>query len=343
DVDAAILEAVGDVGDVGDNRPEWIKSVNPKSIYIPQRGDVVAYFYKGHRTFVERSTIEFVDSKLVKDLSKKSNISALPYNRYQLNDIEFLEIRDVKWSSGPPPYATVSCVILEYTPTDDSLYPMEPNFQQTNKKIDISYFDIEGVCEFLVLYKRFVTGVNQSFEVDEKVVVRLDSTDFSGTIAKINPIDENSWDEEGQDPSDFFTWEIRKSGTPEVDCSQLTEDEKRVFDQVLTEFIENEEYVLFHEHVDFARYTDYLDHVPYPMCLDMILQRVRNGFYRCKLGFKSDLDQIAINAVAYNKKNSAVAKLASQMVSEIEVACNNRGAQLGGGPSKKWKGKAKAF
>ncbi|KAF0558039.1 WD40 repeat-like protein [Gigaspora margarita] len=349
DVDAAILAAVED--DV-DNRPEWIKSVNPKSIYIPQRGDIVAYFYKGHRTFVERSTTEFPDSKLAKDLSKKSAINALPYNRNQLNDIVFLEIRDVKWFSGPPSYATVSCVILEYTSTGDSLYPMEPDFQQTNQKVDISYFDIDGVCEFLVLYKRFVTGVNQSFEVNEKVVVRLDSTDFSGTIAKVNPLDDNSWcefptylvqwDEEGQEPSDFFTWEIRKSGIPEVDCSQLTEDERGIFDEVLTEFIGNEDYALFHEHVDFARYADYLDHVPYPMCLDMILKRVRNGFYRCKQGFKSDLDQIAINAVAYNKRNSAIAKLASQMVSEIEAACNNRGAPLGGGPSKKWKGKAKA-
>ncbi|CAG8603786.1 11243_t:CDS:10, partial [Dentiscutata erythropus] len=352
DVDAAILAAVEDDVDNVDNRPEWIKSVNPKSIYIPQRGDIVAYFYKGHRTFVERSTTEFADSKLAKDLSKKSVSNALPYNRYQLNDIEFLEIRDVKWFSGPPSYATVSCVMLEYTSTDDSVYPMEPDFQQTNRKVDISYFDIDGVCEFLVLYKRFVTGVNQSFEVNDKVVVRLDSTDFSGTIAKVNPLDDNSWcefptylvqwDEEGQEPSDFFTWEIRKSGIPEVDCSQLTEDEKRTFDEVLTEFIDNEEYVLFHEHVDFARYADYLDHVPYPVCLDMMLKRVRNGFYRCKQGFKSDLDQIVINAVAYNKRNSAIAKLASQMVSEIEATCNNRGTPLGGGPSKKWKGKAKA-
>uniref|UniRef100_A0AC35UB86 Bromo domain-containing protein n=1 Tax=Rhabditophanes sp. KR3021 TaxID=114890 RepID=A0AC35UB86_9BILA len=62
----------------------------------------------------------------------------------------------------------------------------------------------------------------------------------------------------------------------------------------------SDEVEIFNDPVDFNLYPDYLDVVPYPIDLSLIVKRIEHKFYRRLVALEQGIKQIAINSELYN-------------------------------------------
>jgi hypothetical protein len=62
----------------------------------------------------------------------------------------------------------------------------------------------------------------------------------------------------------------------------------------------------FKKEVDKNYFSDYLEFVEYEMNMNLIITRLRNGFYITKKAIQKDLQRIVQNALKYNPKDSPI-------------------------------------
>lgn len=62
--------------------------------------------------------------------------------------------------------------------------------------------------------------------------------------------------------------------------SSLTDAQIHRAKAVLEWLVNNEDFLLYVHQVDYHTYSNYLSKVPYPICLDMVKDRLNNGYYR---------------------------------------------------------------
>ncbi|OMJ11675.1 Bromodomain and WD repeat-containing protein 1 [Smittium culicis] len=84
--------------------------------------------------------------------------------------------------------------------------------------------------------------------------------------------------------------------------------------KVIEKLIDNDEAEWFEYHVDFNDYPDYTNLIAYPICLDSILERLENNYYRNISAVHNDLYKIYLNASTYNKPGTIVPNSAITML-----------------------------
>ena len=81
-------------------------------------------------------------------------------------------------------------------------------------------------------------------------------------------------------------WEIGKTRSfEEYIPEKISEDDKIKILDIIKNVLEEEKWSPFRHPVDFSEYPEYYAVVPYPMCLELVLKRLKNNFYRSNLVF----------------------------------------------------------
>jgi len=76
-------------------------------------------------------------------------------------------------------------------------------------------------------------------------------------------------------------WEIGKTRSfEEYIPDSIHNDDKIEILNILKKVFEEEKWSPFRNPVDFSEYPEYYAVVPYPMCLELIVKRLKNNFYR---------------------------------------------------------------
>lgn len=91
-------------------------------------------------------------------------------------------------------------------------------------------------------------------------------------------------DDPNSPPDDLSPWELVPRGQDLFrrydNVEFLTADVKQRAIDVLNWLKDSQEFELFVEHVPWHDYADYLLQIAYPICINMVLNRLHNDFYR---------------------------------------------------------------
>ena len=93
-----------------------------------------------------------------------------------------------------------------------------------------------------------------------------------------------SRDDPTSPPENLSPWELVPRGQDLFqrydNAEYLADDVKKRAIDVLHWLKEEEDYELFVDHVPWHDYPDYLLQIAYPICINMVLNRLSNNFYR---------------------------------------------------------------
>ncbi|KAG1466186.1 hypothetical protein G6F56_004740 [Rhizopus delemar] len=271
----------------------WIKNVERSfSKYLPQTDDMIAILSEGHRQYLKQSEI--------KDLfDEKHGV----IDKHE--PVLFAKVIGMSWQVGPPTFCKLKVSLVRLQNLQQVLsHQIAPIWVSLHREEVIDYSDEDGCPEFIVLWERFYASMNmfRTLQVGQKVdAVYDESGTFTGTVTGLNPKGlfwrqanlpspwayyHVVWDDPTSKPDDMCPWELVPCGedfrgTYDVGSS-LRHDEIERAKDILIWLASSEEFVLYVQQVDYYEYPSYLTIVPYPICLDMILERLENKFYRSK-------------------------------------------------------------
>lgn len=97
-----------------------------------------------------------------------------------------------------------------------------------------------------------------------------------------------------------------------------------VLEKVIASTIREHRWKLFVEPVDTILFSVYYEHVPYPMCLQLILSRLRSGYYRRADALFWDLAMIYKDAHIFNEPTSNVVSEAKELVFSVISAVESK-------------------
>lgn len=93
-------------------------------------------------------------------------------------------------------------------------------------------------------------------------------------------------DDEESTPEDLSPWEIVPAGQDFNAMynvgPELSVQDKRRAREILDWLMNNEEFQLYVEPVDYYSYRQYLSLIAYPICLQTVYERLEGNFYRSK-------------------------------------------------------------
>ncbi|KAL0085562.1 hypothetical protein J3Q64DRAFT_1640133, partial [Phycomyces blakesleeanus] len=308
---------------------EWIKQTNRTlSKYHPQLGDRVAIMTEGHKQYWKTSNmINYFDPKNGPIASSEP--------------VVFAKVVSIQWLVGPPVFCRLKLNIQELVNTPAALFhKSEPQWQLRGHDVTIDYSDEDGKPEFIVLFERFLTSMEifQTARVGQRVDAMYDESRYTGTIHNIT----NSgitwkaarsqspwayyhvvWDDVASSPEDLSPWEFVPSGqnfqTRYDVSSRLTRQEKQRAREVLGWLSSESAFELYVHQVDYYTYRNYLSMIAYPICLEMVLERVNNDFYRQKEALIDDVELIRKNAMKFNDETSSAHKDAVRMANYFKT------------------------
>ncbi|OLY80299.1 PH-interacting protein [Smittium mucronatum] len=99
-----------------------------------------------------------------------------------------------------------------------------------------------------------------------------------------------------------------------VDKKRMSADINDKLISIVEKLIDEDVSEWFEYHVDFDDYPNYTSLIAYPMCLDSILERLRNKYYRHVAAVHNDVYRIYLNASTYNKPGTDVPDSAKKML-----------------------------
>uniref|UniRef100_A0AC35TW21 WD_REPEATS_REGION domain-containing protein n=1 Tax=Rhabditophanes sp. KR3021 TaxID=114890 RepID=A0AC35TW21_9BILA len=284
--------------------------------YYPQIGDHIVYFKQGYEAYqaeVKKQKLYTISK------SKKRNMLI----DQKLNAETFCVVTKIEYLSNPK-----ALIHVTVTVTDEVKFCNGESFE-------IYYNDCNDVADFLILREYYDIALRQKFKPSNKVeTIMLDESKFyTGTVESIRVFDE-AWPKSlwnrvivrwNYDPATTYAasaWEIDGVKEGRVDGELATDEEyarlariatnsqdwgEKDMDVVLDRvkaaimlMMRSEEIEIFNDPVDFNLYPDYLDIVPYPIDLSVIVKRIENKFYRRLVALEQDIKQIAINSKLYN-------------------------------------------
>ena len=80
---------------------------------------------------------------------------------------------------------------------------------------------------------------------------------------------------------------------------------------------EDSPFCVFNDFVDFDIYPHYREQIPVGVCLELILKRVRNGYYRGYQSLQWDIQLIKANSVRFNGEHHNITVSAEDLCSVL--------------------------
>ncbi|KAI8984186.1 hypothetical protein BDF20DRAFT_858443 [Mycotypha africana] len=296
----------------------WITCTECRlSKYLPQVGDIVVILTEGHKQYLKKSRMKHIFDEKHGIIDKHEPVL-------------FGSISHISWHVGPPAYCKLKISMLTLKNVQQVLMQQEDPLWTPDKvhgDQTVVYTDEDGSPEFIVLWERFLASMNifMTLRVGQKVDAIYDEGHYyTGTVSNYN---QNGlqwqkanlsspwayyhiiWDDNSSKPEDLCPWEIVPSGEDfatrygAVEPRLTPEQTQRAID-VLQWLMSEPDFQLYVHQVNFYDYPLYLSVIAYPICLDMVLERVNNGFYRTVDGLIDDVELIKKNAMRYNAESS---------------------------------------
>ncbi|KAI9501678.1 hypothetical protein GGI26_004209 [Coemansia sp. RSA 1358] len=336
---------------------DWILATKPSTVpYRPQIGDIVVYFKEGHEDFWKSPF-----------RCKKLNERLLPYVAMpNLSVAVFGKVTGLRYAVGPPTYCTVKLQLLENQTIEDLDMEAVGNHELTHKSIQVQYHDCEGIPDFIILYSRYRASLRSSLKGGDSVSVLFDEdqahratiigfrdikpTSRQTSVTRL--IARNPWksitvewaDSDGG--QEYNTGSASNGGgidtESKTECvspwelvhdddaaeAEIPTDVKETLLGVVNNLRSKSEFVWFVQDVDYkGEYPEYLLNIAYPMCLNTIYDRLRNGFYRHINAVSFDMGLIQENADTFNDPGTpvpiAAQKLAVEYRQLLDQATNN--------------------
>ncbi|CDH58503.1 bromodomain and wd repeat-containing protein 1 [Lichtheimia corymbifera JMRC:FSU:9682] len=304
---------------------EWLLTTSRNVLkYHPQVGDNVAVIVQGHR--------DYWHSSKLKDMFDEN------HGPIQSHDpVVFGTVKKITWRVGPPTFCQLKLELKELVNARDVLiHGHEPTWLDKRGEVMIDYSDEDGTPEFLVLWEQFLASMQvfNTLKVGERVDALYDVGKYTGTVSQVkrdisdtlrnapsipNPWQRYHiiWDDEESTPEDLSPWEIVPAGQDFNAMynvgPELSVQDKRRAREILDWLMNNEEFQLYVEPVDYYSYRQYLSLIAYPICLQTVSERLEGNFYRSKQALIDDVDLIRKNATTFNDSQSIAYKNANRL------------------------------
>ncbi|KAG2187070.1 hypothetical protein INT44_003298 [Umbelopsis vinacea] len=312
---------------------EWIRMETRRlSPYHPQVDDIIVICVEGHEEYWSRSAY-------IHNFNPKHGPVTTS------GKMLFARVMGYQWQVGPPTFCRLKLRLQTLTNIQEALFQKaEPKWRSSGRDITIDYCDEDNCPEFLVLWNRFLSSMEiwSYLAIGQQVDAVYDNGAYPGTIVGIQTDcghwDELNlpspwayfhivWDDPTSPPENLSPWELVPRGQDlfqRYDNAEYLADaiKKRAI-AVLNWLKGEEDYELFVEHVPWHDYPDYLLQIAYPICINMVLNRLNNNFYRHAEAVIEDVEQIRKNAQKYNDETSIIYKNAVKMARMFKTRLQN--------------------
>jgi WD40 repeat protein len=229
--------------------------------------------------------------------------------------------------------------------TQTASHSQNGSTSQHNLVFQVVYHGNADVPDYLVLASRFNQGMGMPWYPSKKVSAWIASEDdpnegedYPGTVLEIN----------GESPWEAVTilWEDESSGTEKMSPWELEAvDSKDVRIPVFVESLEEaarnriaegiEQYIsanaemceIFRLPVPLAQWPSYYHSNPWPVYLELILSRLRNGWYRNVEALKRDIQCIHSNSRNFNGE-SVITEGAASIASSLTQIVNQHAPSI---------------
>ncbi|OBZ82314.1 Bromodomain and WD repeat-containing protein 1 [Choanephora cucurbitarum] len=299
----------------------WITTTERSLVkYLPQLGDRVAILTEGYKEYLKVSELK----------------SLFDHHRIDRHEpVLFAKVSQIQWQVGPPAYCKLKLSMFELANPQQVVHQQaDPVWTTLNRDETIEYTDEDGSPEFIVLWERFRASMTifKTLKQGQRVDALYDEGQYTGTIAYCNANSMNwkragmpspwayyhvIWDDPGSNAEDLCPWELVPSGEDfrshyDVQPSLTVAQIQRARDVI--EWLSNtDDFFLYVQQVNYHDYPAYLSVIAYPICLDMVRERLENNFYRSIEGLMDDVELIKKNAQKYNADSSPAHKNAARL------------------------------
>ncbi|KAJ3172468.1 hypothetical protein HDU88_005796 [Geranomyces variabilis] len=303
----------------------WVTSTATKrSPYLPQIGDMIAYIKTGHRAFVAAAG----DT----DAEQRQLRLGTPLADPRRPEVIFGKVDRLEFLPGE----VVTCALTIHVHDDElqsgTSAPVRANLAPVAKGgrkdlIKIVYWDLDGASEFIILFDAYAAALQEGYKAGDAVDVEFPGDDiFSGTIEAVLQTNTTPWNRyvvrwnsSTDEPTNLSAWELNRPGAaqPYIPTERLSGDEMTRIADILRAWRSRPDMALFVNQVEYASYPSYLGLIGYPVCIQMILERVKNGFYRRLEAVKWDIEAMMRNAMLFNREGSELHEIAAHRFPEL--------------------------
>uniref|UniRef100_A0A7E4V464 Bromo domain-containing protein n=1 Tax=Panagrellus redivivus TaxID=6233 RepID=A0A7E4V464_PANRE len=312
--------------------PEWTRQlVTRRFPYLAQIGDHVVYFPQGHTNYL--SAVK--QKRLFK-------VSHGDYPKPEFNCEEFAIVDDLEYVIEKKTHLTVLTLSLTDANGQRNNRQIKVRYHDLENVPDFmilrEYFDQSVAFEFktgdiveAIIDEKWWIGT-----VEERSLINQGA--FSGAqFCSVKVL----WGDNGEDAENCSPWDLQPVTPGRVSEVDATVEEILAFsaytprdvDWPVPEAALTDEYTVaaaidwhctrfsaavealceipdvldFRYPVDLNVFPFYAFHVPYPMCLEKILMRLQNRYYRTKWQLLRDIQLLAFNANKFNEPSSMIA------------------------------------
>ncbi|KAK6730810.1 hypothetical protein RB195_007338 [Necator americanus] len=302
-----------------DSFPEWMRMTEPRRFpYIAQLGDHVVYFRQGHELYLER--VEALDLFSIS-------------TKMRPNAEEFGIVDEVRYVRRP-----YRLTVVRIAQTDS-------NGQRTGVSWTVKFHDLTNVPDFIILKQHYDESVAQNVQEGDRIEAILDGQWWTGTVNKKEPVSEEFpsslwfclrilWDSGEEDV--MSPWDCQPRSGSKKSGDEATETDQRNFAHVdtdqdwpefslrganeakeacctrmfdaVTKLSVRDSVAPFAYPVSLETFPHYAANIDYPIDLDTIANRIRNGFYRRLTALHQDIRQIAVAAEQFNEPASGIVR-----------------------------------
>lgn len=296
--------------------PLWMSATVTKSHcpFVPQVGDRVVYFRQGHGQFLELSPQ--YSSALQQNL---------PWEQHQFLDyVVFAQVSAIAYAVGPPRTTSI------WLKQEERAGRLRRSAHQSTEFL-VEYFDHSEMVDFVIDRDRYDVAIQKNSYIRPGSSVEVlfgDGCLYTGTIVSRQPYDplvpespwqtyRISWEDEDDDQNSLCSpWEVYTSR----DRSDIAPMPGLLIPvSVLDAFSEIiERFPSFANAVDFDEYPEYTSVIAYPICLDLIHERLQNRYYRSIPQFRLETTLLVLNAKQFNCPGSKIFRDACKLGRDLE-------------------------
>lgn len=299
--------------------PFWMSLSSHSTLYVPQIGDIVIFFRKGHENYIKNHIDYFHDN--IPDI---------------IPEVAECRVENIVYVSIP----FIHCII-DMTTTIDSL-------DDDNRQSQIQFTVHFHPCaykspEYLVLKSRFEQSMKVKWFVEKKVASLIYIPDKNGTegmgywyhgtvldypIEKIRP--ENCWESikvvwdetEVYEEYSMNPWELEEidenNEVKQINIETIDPNKAELVYEIISEEAERS----IHAHpfkypVSIEQYPDYILYVPEPIDISLICERLKNNYYRSVDQLIKEIKLIHHNALLYYEIGSEITNSAKIIVEKF--------------------------
>jgi hypothetical protein len=301
------------------------------SINLPQVGDQVVYFPRGHSEFLAESRLKAARSI---EIEPDEGIVFARIKKIEWAVDFLVEYEDVGASSSSSettgkmkrreacPRAKVHLELYEIDGDASSILDLN-GYEIGEGSMAVDFWLEDGLEPFLVLHSSFARGVKQEFGVGDYVSPFSKEDESFDACEVIEIKDDVLWKGIGlqieRETHWYSCWDLNQSddlGRVVADDA-IEELEVQRISVLVNACMVDEEYIAFTDEVDIEWFPVYLEMIAYPIYLRLILSRLENGFYRRIGSVAEDVLVMRDNAMLFNSPSSVLHKFAKRKLKEL--------------------------